>query len=459
MMKMKAMIAATAIGLVSSTALYAAVSAEEAARLGKDLTPVGAERAGNADGSIPAWDGTGTPAPAGWKPGGEYLPHPFPDDKPIYQVTVENMDQYADILTEGNKALLQKFGPDGYRMDVYQTRRNAAQPQWYYDGTLQNATGATLVEDGQKIEGNVPGVPFPIPQSALEVLWNHMIRFQGYQGYYKYDSYYIDANGKRVLSTTADNWWDYPMYIDHVKKRNYDTEDLRFAYLRINYLAPPRRAGEILLVHEPGADYTAGRGRDAWQYLTGQRRVRKAPSVSFDTPNPATAGMSTYDDSYMYNGSPERFDWKLIGKQEMLVPYNNNVFVFEKPALDLLDDHFFKPEYIRWEKHRVWIVEATLKQGSRHIYGKRRYYIDEDTWSGLAGELWDGQGKLWRVQHMYQFQAWDIPAPGNTAYSAYDLLSGIYWINSKPNPGTYEGKHDMPESFFSAQGMARTGIR
>ncbi len=212
------------------------------------------------------------------------------------------------------------------------------------------------------IQGNVPGVPFPVPQSGLEVLWNHMIRFQGVQSYYKYDSYYVDANGKPVLAATADNWFEYPMFMEHYKKRNYGTTDLRYAYLRIDYRAPPRRAGEILLVHEPGADYTAGKGRDAWQYLTGQRRVRKAPSVSFDTPNPSTAGTSTYDDSYMYNGSPERFEWTLVGKKEMLIPYNCNTFVFEKKALDLLDKHFFKPEFVRWEKHRVWIVEGKLKR-------------------------------------------------------------------------------------------------
>ena len=457
-MKMKTLFAVAAFGLCSSGPLLAAVSAEQAARLGKDLTPVGAEMAGNADGSIPAWDGKGTPVPAGWKPGMEYT-NPYPTEKPIYAVTSENMAQYAEILPEGVQALLNKYGAEGFRLDVYPTHRNAAQPQWFYDGSKENAAAANLVDDGQKIEGNVPGVPFPVPQGALEVLWNHMIRFQGYQTYYKYDSYYVDANGKPVLSTTADNYVDYPMYIDHFKKRDYNTKDLRFTYLRVNYLAPPRRAGEILLVHEPGADYTAGKGRDAWQYLTGQRRVRKAPSVSFDTPNPATAGTSTYDDSYMYNGSPERFDWTLVGKKEMLIPYNNNTFVFEKPVLEMMDKNFFKPEFVRWEKHRVWIVEAKLKAGSRHIYGKRRYYIDEDSWTGLAGETWDGQGSLWRVHLMYQTQSWDVPAPSNTAYGTYDLIANIYNINAKPIPGTYRGEHGESEQYFSSQGMARTGIR
>ena len=181
--------------------------------------------------------------------------------------------------------------------------------------------------------------------------------------------------------------------------------------------------------------------------------------MSFDTPTPAPAGTSTYDDSYMYNGSPERFDWTLIGKKEMLIPYNNNTFVFEKPVLEMMDKNFFKPEFVRWEKHRVWIVEAKLKAGSRHIYGKRRYYIDEDSWTGLAGETWDGQGSLWRVHMMYQTQSWDTPEPSTTAYGTYELSANLYNINAKPIPGTFRNEHDQSEQYFSSQGMARTGIR
>ena len=161
----------------------------------------------------------------------------------------------------------------------------------------------------------------------------------------------------------------------------------------------------------------------------------------------------------MYNGSPERYEWKLLGKQEMLVPYNCNTFIFEKSALELLDKRFFKPEFVRWEKHRVWIVEGTLKSGSRHIYAKRRYYIDEDSWTALLGDLWDGKGDLYRTQQLYPFVQWDIPAPGNTAIGAYDLKAGIYSINTKPNPGTFTQGHKESEQFFSSQCIARTGVR
>jgi hypothetical protein len=235
--------------------------------------------------------------------------------------------------------------------------------------------------------------------------------------------------------------------------------DTPWLKLRINYKAPARRAGEILLVHEPGADYTEGKGRKAWQYLTGQRRVRLAPAVSFDTPNPGVAGTSTYDDSFLYNGSPERFDWKLVGKKEMYIPYNNYDFVFQNKIEDMLGEKFLDPEAIRWEKHRVWIVEAELKEGSRHLYSKRRYYVDEDTWNTLAGEAYDGRGDLWRVQYAYGANLYDHQAYYSMPYGAYDLVQGVYNINAKPIPGKFRNGVKQSDKYFTAKGLARGGVR
>jgi len=236
-------------------------------------------------------------------------------------------------------------------------------------------------------------------------------------------------------------------------------DDTPWLKLRINYKAPARRAGEILLVHEPGADFTQGKGRKAWQYLTGQRRVRLAPAVNFDTPNPGVAGTSTYDDSFIINGSPERFDWKLVGKKEMIVPYSSYDFVFQRELKDTLGEKFIDPEVVRWEKHRMWIIEATLKEGNRHLYSKRRFYIDEDSWAGLAAENYDGQGNMWRVQFAYGANLYDIKSNYHFAYGAYDLVQGIYNLNTKPSPGGFKNGVDQKDSWFSPKGMARGGVR
>jgi hypothetical protein len=442
--------------LLVKSGAFAAVSPQEASRLGRELTPLGAEMAGNADGSIPAWDPAGPPIPPDFLPGSDNYTNPYADEKPLFVIDGSNWQKYAENLTEGTKAVFEKLGADGFRMDVYPTKRDYVPPDWIVTNTAINATVSTLMTDGQRIEGNLPGVPFPIPQSGLEVLWNHMIRHHPDHSY-DYDVYYVSSNGKPVLSTTGHMTNVFPAYNE--ERRDQAVGETPWLKLRINYKAPARRAGEILLVHEPGADYTKGRGRRAWQYLVGQRRVRLAPAVSFDTPNPEVAGTSTYDDAFIYNGSPERFDWKLIGKKEMYIPYNAYDFNFQKNIEDLLGKKFIDPDYIRWEKHRVWIIEGVLKEGSRHLYSKRRYYIDEDTWNALAGDNYDSKGNLWRVQYAYGTNLYDIRTYYSMPYGAYDVVQGIYNLNGKPIPGKYKNGVKAGDKYFTPKGLARGGIR
>ena len=445
---------ALCISLAFTGSVFAAVSPEDAARLGADLTPIGAEMAGNADGSIPPWNAEGTPIPEGFVPGSDNYINPYADESPIYTVDGSNWQEYAEFLTPGTKAMFEKYAADGYKLNVYPTHRGTVRPDWYYANTKKNATGSNLIADGQKIEGNYPGIPFPIPQSALEAIWNHMIRY-GVDFNMDYDVYYVGANGRPVLSTTALSTSVFPMF-DVPEEPVGETV---WTKLRINYKAPARRAGEILLVHEPGADYTAGKGRKAWQYLVGQRRVRLAPAVAFDTPNPGVAGTSTYDDSFIYNGSPERFAWKLVGKKEMLVPANSYDFVFQTKVEDMLGEKFLDPKYVRWEKRRVWIIDSFLKEGSRHLYSRRTFYLDEDSWVAVTGEMYDGRDNLWRVQYNYTANLYDVKAGFGSAYGAYDLLQNIYNLNGKPIPGRYRTGTKQGDKYFTPKGLARGGVR
>lgn len=444
----------TSLVSVLATTATAAVTPEQAAKLGRELTPLGAEKAGNADGSIPAWDPKSIPIPANFVAGSDNFVNPFADEKPLYTVDGQNWQDYADMLTAGTQELLKKLGADGFRLNVYPSKRAYETPDWFNANTAKNATSAKLVADGQKIEGNYPGTPFPFPQSGTELLWNHMVRYAE-PASQEYDVYYVGQNGKPVLSTTANASSTYPIF----EKPDEPVGNKAWSKLRINYEAPARRAGEILLVHEPGADYTQGKGRKAWQYLMGQRRVRLAPAVAFDTPNPAVAGTSTYDDFSLWNGSPERYNWKLVGKREMLIPYSNYQFLFEKNVKDLLDTKFLKPEYTRWEKHRVWVVEGTLKEGQRHLYAKRRYYMDEDSWVAHAGETYDSKGNLWRVHYMYSAKLYDRKTTFFTAYGTYDLIQGLYNLNGKPIPGKLKTGASKGKKYFTPKGMARGGVR
>jgi hypothetical protein len=454
MMMYRKALAALSLSTLVAGGAYASVSAEDAARLGKDLTPMGAEMAGNADGSIPAWNAAGVTIPANFVAGSDDYVNPHADEKPLYSIDASNWQEYKEILTEGTQGMFEKLGADGYRIDVYPTKRDYIVPDWLYANNVKNATGASLAAAGQKVDGNLPGVPFPLPQSGLEVMWNHMNRY-GTDHSVDYDVYYVSSNGKPILSTTGYMTNIFPMF----ENTDSPVGDTPWVKLRINYAAPARRAGEILLVHEPGADFTEGKGRKAWQYLVGQRRVRLAPAVSFDTPNPGVAGTSTYDDSFIWNGSPERFDWTLLGKKEMLIPYTSYEFVFQTNVTDALGEKFLNPDVIRWEKHRVWVVEANLKEGSRHLYSKRRFYVDEDSWTALASEAYDGRGNLWRVQYQYPANLYDMKSIYSLSYGAYDLLQGLYNLNTKPIPGRFKNGVTESDKYFTPKGLARSGVR
>lgn len=439
-----------ALSVACMGSALAAVSADEAKLLGTTLTAVGAEKAANKDGSIPAYTGGLTTAPAGFKKGDGVRPDPFAAEKPLFSIDAKNMDKHADKLTEGVKALMKKY--PSYRVDVYPTHRTAAFPKFVSDNTLGCAVTAKLGNKGLSMEGCHAGYPFPIPKDGYEAMWNHLVRFRGEAFNFKFSAYNVDASGKAALSTEGNLVQNFP-YWDPAQK---GTDQL--FKLKVNYTAPARRAGEALMVHDP-LD-SVGKGRRAWQYLPGQRRVKLAPDVSFDTPNVGTAGATTYDDAYVFNGSMERFNFKLIGKKEMYVPYNSYKMAYASTAETLFKANHLNPDMVRWELHRVWLVEATLAEGKRHIYSKRNFYLDEDTWAAVASDQYDGRGQLYRSGFAYLAQSYDVPVPYMDLQGHYDLISGLYVINGyTAEKGGVKYGPALSEREWSADALAGSGVR
>ena len=303
---------ALAVASLCSSA-WAAVSADEAKQLGNTLTPIGAEKAGSKDGTIPAYTDGLTTLPAGFKKGDGIRPDPFATEKPLYSIDAKSIDKYADRLTEGTKELLKRY--PAFRVDVYPTHRTAAISKFVAENTLKNATRAKTTEGGIGLSNAYGGVPFPIPKDGHEVMWNHLTRYAGFTYQFRARTFTVDASGRPALSTETINTNQYPYY-DPTK-----TSSDIYYMVRLDYKGPARRAGEGLLVHDP-LTYTNA-SRRAWQYLPGQRRVKLAPDIAYDTPSPVTSGMTTYDDAFMYNGKMDRYDFKLVGKKEIIVPYND----------------------------------------------------------------------------------------------------------------------------------------
>ncbi|KXB32371.1 hypothetical protein AT959_01360 [Dechloromonas denitrificans] len=439
-----------AVASTLSGLAHAGVTADEAKKLGTSLTAVGAEKGANKDGSIPAYTGGLTKAPAAYKAGDGLRPDPFADEKPLFSVDGKSTDKYGDKLTEGTKALMKK-NPD-YRIDVYKTQRTVAYPKAVEETTAKCATAAKTNAGGRSMEGCHAGFPFPIPKTGFEVMWNHLVRYEGVAYTVKYQNWNIDASGRPSISTEGTIVQDYPYW-------QADKADTGVYYKqRITYSGPARRAGEALMLIDP-LDYT-DKDRRAWQYLPGQRRVKVAPDLSHDTPNPGTGGTSTFDDVFLFNGSLDRYDFKLVGKKEMFVPYNTYRMAYNSTKEDLLKPKFLNPDLVRWEQHRVWVVEANLREGKRHVYSKRTFYIDEDSWTILASDEYDARGQLFRAGFAYMTPSYEAPAPYSATHGLYDLVAGSYSLSGyTAQTGGMRHSKPVSERDWSPEALAGAGIR
>ncbi|KAF1697674.1 DUF1329 domain-containing protein [Pseudoxanthomonas koreensis] len=440
--------------LVALGTAQAAVNPEQARQLGKNLTRIGAEAAGNADGTIPAYTGGLTKPPASFKPGSTIRPDPFAGEKPRLTITSRNMAQYEAQLTVGARALLKKY--PNYRIDVYPTHRTVALPDRVLDATAANATRASTSNGGLGISGAIGGYPFPIPKDGHEAMWNHLLRYVGVASNFRYDNWNVDASGRPALATSGKLFVEYPYY-DPKNTQPAAETDVYFR-TKIFYNAPARRAGEALMAVD--VVNPLARPRRAWLYLPGQRRVKLAPDISYDTPNPGTAGSATYDDSWIFNGAMDRFDFKLVGKKEMLVPYNTYRLTTHKKAAEVTTPHFLNPDLVRWELHRVWVVEATLKTGKRHIYARRTFYLDEDSWTALSADQYDASGQLYRASFAHMAPSYDAKTPNAETQVFYDLTSGVYNVSFLMGP--YDGvtyTDPLPANQWSPDSLAGAGIR
>ncbi len=445
-----------AVALLPAAAV-AEISADEAARLGQDLTPFGAIRAGNDAGTIPAWEGgLKSQAEAGFpdfKTGGHH-PDPFADDEVLYTVNAANMAQYEGVLTETHKALLKTY-PD-YFMNVYPTRRSAAAPQRIYDATVRIATTAKLIEGGNGVTGGTVGIPFPIPQNGTEAIWNHILRWRTLSAERAIGQSAVTREGSYTMVKFIDNYLA-PYAMEGITEQELDNVII---YFKQRVAAPARLAGEVLLVHETMDQNKEN--RRAWLYNPGQRRVRRAPNVAFDNPRTASDGQATADQLDMFNGSPERYDWTLVGRKEMLVPYNDyKIHSSSLKYTDILKPLHVDQSLVRYEMHRVWVVDANLKEGTRHIYKRRTFYIDEDSWQVLVVDCYDTRDQIWRVQEGLGINYYDQPSYWTTLELVYDLQSGRYLAIGLNNeePITYDFTKTYELSDFSPGSLRRTGVR
>ncbi|MDH4570963.1 DUF1329 domain-containing protein [Pseudomonas sp. BN414] len=411
--------------LGSSLTIQAKVSESEAARLDQDLTPMGAEKAGNADGSIPAWSGKwrGTPPHVKFGGAGSAYPDPYADEKPLFVITAQNMEQYAENLSDGEKALLKRY-PDTFKMPVYPSHRDFRLDAKMEEAIKKNALQAELSSDGYGTNNAWGASPFPIPKSGNELIFNHTMQGRAATEEATYVQAVNYADGNKVFEKVNYKIYSIWSSADHDLS---NSEGILSHFLLTN-LEPVRKKGEIIVGHEYINAVT--QPRQAWQYTPGQRRVRRAPTVGYDSPTGA-GGFRVYDEDRLFNGATDRYDWKIVGKKEVYIPYNN--YKIDDPSVSqaqlLSSTGHINPEYMRYEKHRVWVLEAKLKPGARHIYAKRVLYLDEDSWAATLADNYDSRGQFWRTNMQTSIYAYDMQRFHARLGMYHDLIAGSYMVD------------------------------
>lgn len=446
--------------LLTAGLVQAKVPEEEAAKLGTELHPFGAEKGANADGSIPEW----TPKWKGLPPGLEYegpghtRPDPYADEEPILIITAQNYLEHKENLGQGEQALFERY-PE-YQILVYPTHRDFDVNDLIKERTKWNATNTEVDNGVETLKNYNGGIAFPIPSGAPELLWN-MRTTACYKSYHvAYDGYGVFANGERAHDA-VDFYQSNPF--NNPANPVGTTEEVvgdRIVWTLSERLAPQNVKGQLTAVQGP-MDYKNNK-RNAWTYDPGTRRVRKAPAIGYDNPD-GPGGLQTIDDHKGYNGAFDRFDYTLLGKKEIYVPFHN--YQFNNKNNGTLDDrltlNFLNPDYVRFEKRRVWVVEGNLADGKRHAYSKRRWYIEEDSWSPVMSENYDSRGNLWRVGYFLSDYQYDTECYEKHSQVFMDLPSGAY-VSNFITIDRMENDHSIPymdQSDFTPANLRKKASR
>ncbi|WP_437880429.1 DUF1329 domain-containing protein [Pseudomonas sp. LRF_L74] len=389
------------------------------AEIGKTLTAAGSPMA--ADGPIPAFEGRDQPLPgwsieksrtAFWK---------YHDEKPLFTIDASNAAQHAEQLTPGQLALF-KVNPE-YKMVVYPTHRTCSYPDFVVENTRQNVGSAKLTASGNGIaSGTLPGIPFPGTSSGLEAIWNHLMRYSGVG---------MDSVVRTVVSPRPgssgfiDTAAQTTLFMPLNAKGQHSPSEGGGNYLNgfVQLSEPPAMAGQAMIQKSMfDAD------QETFMYFPGQRRVRRMPTYAYDAPMLGYENQIMIDASFTFNGNPDRFDWKMVGEKNILVPYNAfGMYDQDLKQSDVVTPKSVSPAVRRYELHKVYVVEATVRQGVRHSTPKRTFYLDSDTYLALVADDYDAQGKLWKVRESYPMPVWEVEgACASIPYAQYDLENGRY---------------------------------
>ncbi len=448
----------TSLAMLLSVTAFAGVPPEVAARLGNDLTPMGSQKSGNKDGTIPEWTGglQSPPANVTYKIGDRH-PDPYADDKVLFTITAANMAQYEKNLGVLSVGMLKAY-PETYKMNVYPTHRSCAQPPAVYEVIKSNALNSVGAPDGAGFSGAIRSTAFPIPSVTQEMMWNHTLKFRDY----KFTRQLVFAAPTRGGDFTAyvDQNEGLIPFSDPSKTDVSQLNNISFYYIS-NTVAPARSAGNVVLVHET-INVSEG-ARKAWVYSPGTRRVRRAPNIAYDNPLTNSDGLDTTDNFGGFNGATDRYDWTYVGRQETYMPNNNYRFAQRDLQYKdiLIPGGHMKMDYLRYELQRAHVFEANVRASTRHLYPRRQFWMEEDSWFILQNTAYDARGNLWRLHEQFAMTYYEGPVCDRVGATTNDLNAGRYLAGSLVNQeAQISWKADeLQEDRYTPDAIRRLGVR
>ncbi len=382
----------------------------------------------------------------GYDPNNNSYPNPFPDDNILLTIDSANYLEFSQsLLTSGQTKMFEAY-PETFKMNVYKSRRSCSVPNEVYELSRENAS---LVDDGEGVEGIIGSIPFPNPSEALHFVWNHILRYRGVEISGSSPFFIVNPDGSRTYGAgeaIAKNFWN------PFTKNGKGLQGM----LMTKVTHPPRLADASLLVIESLNAFR--QPRKAWVYNPGTRRVRRAPDISYDYKPSASQGLTTADQADGFNGAKDRYNWKFLGTELRLMPYNAYI-LHETEIENMLEPYHVNPDYMRYELVKVNIVEAELKSGHRHIYPQRIMYFDDDSHNMLVEETFDEIDEIISYREFPLINFYDQPMCLSIHSATHDFDSRRYQLQNVRSLDIpkIQWRLDKPhdERMFSPEGLKK----
>ena len=338
-----------------------------------------------------------------------------PTFKPGDVIPFDRLEELKPFLPKEVWANRDFFFFEGMKLEVGPFHADYSPASVYTEATTKFAGQSKLGPDGS-LDGYTTGQPFPIdqidcktdPDAGTKLIWNFHYRWAPPSAvssfYYSYwdrgeelPLYYEGTGGGVQLSHRPE-----PSLLE--QGGDMFRGETRKTASGAEVTAPFDARGIMLLSYrykESDMPLAKARNDDTWVYVPTLRRVRR---ISTAQRTDAISGTDfTLDDLFSFNGVVPQYEWKCLGEQDVITPFNTKV-----KGYPYVKDQNFGPYGLsfasdRWDLRHAVIVRMTPRNKD-HPYAFKDIYIDKQTLQPLYSFAYDQKQELWKI--LYHNHRW-----------------------------------------------------